>query len=286
MNNALNNMTDNALPHHDHPYHLVAPSPWPLLVSLAALLFFGGFTYFLHGAHFRVTALLGTAILLIVIAALWWKDVIKEALQDRAHNKTVRTGLKLGMILFIFSEFAIFVVFFASFVRYWTMESQVMPVDELWTMTKAIWPPADLEIANPWHIPLLNTFILLLSGTTTTWAHSSIIKNDKKNASIANGCTIALGALFLCLQIAEYMHLNFTLKQEGLAAIYTTNFFIITGFHGFHVLIGVLFLSICQLRMKKITPENHLSFEFAAWYWHFVDIIWILLFVLLYVLSR
>lgn len=279
-------MIEKDLTEQNHPYHLVNPSPWPLLSSLAAFIFFGGFTYFLHGAQLRFTALLATAIILITIAALWWKDVIKEAILDKAHNKIVRTGLKFGMGLFIFSEFAIFATFFVAFMRYWLAESQVMHIDEIWEMTKVIWPPADLEIANPWKIPLLNTLILLLSGTTTNWAHTSLINGDKKNARFANGCTIGLGVLFLCLQIAEYMHLNFSLKQEGLAAIYTTNFFIITGFHGIHVLIGVLFLSICQFRMKNLTTENHLSFEFAAWYWHFVDVIWILLFILLYIFSR
>lgn len=280
------NQSNTTIVKQDHPYHLVAPSPWPLLVSLATFLFFAGFAYFLHSKQFRFTALIGTTLLVLIISALWWKDVVKEAIKDEAHNLIVRKGLKLGMAIFIFSEFAIFATFFTSFIRYWTMESQVMQLDDLWIMNKALWPPQDLEVANPWHIPLLNTLILLLSGTTTNWAHNALLNNDHKNVKTANGYTIALGILFLCLQIFEYIHLNFSLKQEGLASIYTTNFFIITGFHGFHVLIGVIFLIICQIRLKNLTKKNHLCFEFAAWYWHFVDMIWILLFILLYVCSR
>lgn len=268
----------------DHDFHLVQPSCWPLLASLAAFLFFGCFTYFLHGEKLKLGALIVSLLILILVAGYWWRDIIKEAIQDHAHNQVVRKGLKIGMLVFIFSEVCIFGTFFSSFIRYWWGQSNVMT--ELWETKKALWPPKNLHTPDPWGIPLLNTFILLLSGTTTNWAHHSLRRNNKKIAHCANLCTIVLGSLFLGLQLIEYHHLGFSFSAEGLQAIYTNNFFIITGFHGAHVLIGLLFLTVCQIRMQNFTPENHLGFESAAWYWHFVDVLWILLFVLLYIASR
>jgi cytochrome c oxidase subunit 3 len=147
--------------------------------------------------------------------------------------------------------------------------------------TGGVWPPKSIETFDPWHLPLLNTLILLTSGTTVTWAHHALLENDRDGLKWGLICTIALGALFTCVQAYEYSHAHFAFSGN----IYGATFFMATGFHGFHVLVGTIFLIVCLLRALKghFSPTQHLGFEFAAWYWHFVDVVWLFLFACIYV---
>jgi cytochrome c oxidase subunit 3 len=208
----------------------------------------------------------------------WWSEVIRESIRDHAHTSPVRRGLRIGMGLFILSEVMFFAAFFGSFFK-----ASLFPVgilDGVWVAKAGVWPPAGTHTFDPWDLPFMNTLILLLSGTTITWAHHALMHGDRKGLIQGLGTTIVLGISFTCLQALEYHHAPFHFKD----GIYPSNFFMATGFHGFHVIIGTIFLITCLLRARKgqFTPENHLGFEFAAWYWHFVDVVWLFLFVWIY----
>ena len=212
----------------------------------------------------------------------WWSDVIKEGRIESAHTEKVRQGLRIAMALFILSEIAFFFVFFGSFFKAWL--DPVFLLDGLWPTILSSWPPKGIEPLDPWDIPFVNTLILLLSGTTVTWAHYAIKDNNKKEASTALGITVLLGICFTMLQAYEYVHASFKISD----GIYPSNFYLATGFHGLHVIIGTIFLAVCFFRTRASHFEGqngHLGFEFAAWYWHFVDVVWLFLFVFLYVLG-
>jgi cytochrome c oxidase subunit 3 len=142
------------------------------------------------------------------------------------------------------------------------------------------WPPKGIEAFDPWHLPLLNTLLLLTSGTTVTWAHHALLENDRQGLKYGLILTIVLGALFTCVQAYEYSHALFGFSGN----VYGGTFFMATGFHGFHVLVGTIFLIVCLIRAYAghFTPTQHLGFEFAAWYWHFVDVVWLFLFAAIY----
>ncbi len=269
----------------DSEFHLLSPSPWPIFSAFG---FFGvlfNTALMLHSSTAFIAGVACFLLLLISAVCFWWRDVIKEALFDNAHNYVVKNGLSIGMMLFILSEVMFFFVFFLSFFKSWLDPSNI--VDNLWSLESINWPPKGLVTLNPWSIPLLNTFILLLSGTTVTWAHYSLIDGDNKSVVKALLITVFLGLTFTTLQAYEYHHADFSFKEEGVKAIYSSNFYMATGFHGAHVIIGTIFLTVCLFRAmrNRYTNENHLGFEFAAWYWHFVDVVWLLLFTFLYVLS-
>ena len=271
-----------------HPYHLVDPSPWPALGSFAALLLALGFGLALHpgmlgpGIEAVMKSVHWWAIapgLLLVFGVMywWWSDVIAES--RVYHTAVVQLGLRYGMILFIASE----VLFFAAF--FWALFDSAlypgapnMPVRT--EATGGIWPPKGISIIAPFDLPLMNTLILLLSGTTCTWAHHAIIEGNQKDAVRGLLCTVVLGAIFTCIQAYEYIHAPFTFSQD----IYTSTFFMATGFHGFHVLVGTTFLIVCLIRAAKgqFKPRQHFGFEAAAWYWHFVDVVWLFLFFCIY----
>ncbi len=264
----------------DHPFHLVNPSPWPLLASASLFFLTLGGAMFMH----KVTAgaplaLLGFAMVLYTMF-VWWRDVIREGIHDHAHTGAVSHGLRIGMGLFILSEVMFFVAFFWAF-----FSSSMFPkvhVTEVWQgLTQAAaWPPADIKTLDAWHLPFLNTLILLLSGTTVTWAHHALLEGNHKDVVRGLFCTVLLGAAFTCCQIFEYAHAHFGFTQ----GIYASTFYMATGFHGLHVFIGTLFLLVNLIRAKKgtLSPNQHLGFEFAAWYWHFVDVVWLFLFVFVY----
>jgi cytochrome c oxidase subunit 3 len=270
-----------------HPYHILELSPWPILVAFSLLFLLGGVVFSLHRTgvthHIALASSILGMISLIYCTASWWSDVIKEGRVDRAHNPIVQNGLKMGMLLFIFSEVAFFGVFFSSFFNF-----ELDPVgilDGVWVSKPGSWPPAGIQTFDPWHIPFFNTLILLLSGTTVTWAHYAILNNKKQDAVFALQLTVILGAIFSLMQTLEYMHSPFGFKD----GIYASNFYMATGFHGAHVIIGTIFLAVCLKRAERghFDPkEGHLGFEFAAWYWHFVDVVWLFLFVFVYVLGR
>ncbi len=261
-----------------HQYHLVNPSPWPIIGAIGLFCLTLGSAMTFH-AKAGGKLLLAMGIVLILFTMFrWWSDVIKESIADKAHTSPVRRGLRMGMGLFILSEVMFFAAFFGSFFK-----ASIFPVgilDGVWVVKEGIWPPAGLKTFDPWDLPFMNTLILLLSGTTVTWAHHALMHGDRKGLIQGLACTVLLGISFTSLQAFEYHHAPFAFKQ----GIYPSNFFMATGFHGFHVIIGTIFLITCLIRARKgqFTPENHLGFEFAAWYWHFVDVVWLFLFVCIY----
>jgi cytochrome c oxidase subunit 3 len=269
----------------NHDYHLVNPSPWPIIGATGALTLAIGAIYWMHnGQDWSVSfgALLGFAIVLYTMF-MWWRDVVKESIGGD-HTPVVQLHLRYGMLMFIASEIMFFVAWFWAFFEaslYTDAAIQATRVE----LTQGQWPPAGMEVFDPWHLPLLNTLILLLSGTTVTWAHHALINDDRNGLKWGLICTIALGALFTCVQAYEYAHAAFAFKADNGGNIYGSTFFMATGFHGFHVLVGTIFLTVCLFRALagQFTPQRHFGFEAAAWYWHFVDVVWLFLFACIYV---
>nr|YP_009368824.1 cytochrome c oxidase subunit III [Phaneroptera gracilis]APD14867.1 cytochrome c oxidase subunit III [Ducetia sp. NS-2016]ARN59025.1 cytochrome c oxidase subunit III [Phaneroptera gracilis] len=255
--------------HSNHPYHLVNPSPWPLTGAIGALVTAAGLVKWFH--HFNPSLLfLGISITTLTMIQ-WWRDVTREGTYQGLHTLSVNYGLRWGMILFIISEVFFFVSFFWAF-----FHSSLSPNIELGSM----WPPSGIQPFNPLQIPLLNTAILLASGVTVTWAHHSLMEGNYSQASQSLFFTIILGIYFSILQAYEYIEAPFTIAD----AVYGSTFFMATGFHGLHVIIGTTFLSVCLLRhlMNHFSPNHHFGFEAAAWYWHFVDVVWLFLYVSIY----
>src|ERR1700761_2488911 len=253
-----------------HPYHLVDPSPWPIVGAIAAGLLTGGGVLYMHGHGWTmliigILAVLGTM-------AVWWRDVIREATFQGYHSPIVQLGMRYGMALFIASEVMFFAAFFWAF-----FDASLFPK----AATGGIWPPKGIHPFDAFELPFLNTMILLLSGTTVTWAHHALIEGDRKAMLWGLGLTILLGLSFTGVQAYEYSHAAFPFNGGG---IYPSTFFMATGFHGFHVIIGTTFLIVCFFRAKAghFKPDHHFGFEAAAWYWHFVDVVWLFLFVCVY----
>lgn len=265
-----------------HEFHLVNPSPWPILTSFALLALTSGGVMFMHSHFMGIYVMMFGFLSTIYCSFKWWADVVREGREDKAHTEIVRKGLSLGMALFILSEVMFFFVFFWSYFK-----ASLFPVailDGHWATIQSQWPPAHIETLDAWNLPLMNTLVLLLSGTTVTWAHYEILQGNRKDAIQALAITVGLGVFFSILQALEYSHATFAMKD----GIYPSNFYLATGFHGLHVLIGTVFLAVCLFRAKKghfDHPEGHLGFEFAAWYWHFVDVVWLFLFIFVYVLG-
>jgi len=254
-----------------HPYHLVDNSPWPFAIGLASLATTTGFVIYMHFYSQGIIAFSLGFFSLIFIAFSWWKDVVREGTFQGHHTKKVQKGLKYGMVLFILSEIMFFFAFFWAF-----FSASLSPTFEI----GCFWPPPGIDVLNTWEIPLLNTMILLLSGGTCTWTHNLIVIGKRKEAIISLTLTIFLGIIFTFFQGLEYLYSNFSLCDS----IYGSVFFMATGFHGFHVALGTLFLVVCLLRLNfhHFTTEHHFGFEAAAWYWHFVDCVWLFLFVAIY----
>jgi cytochrome c oxidase subunit 3 len=263
-----------------HKFHLVNPSPWPISISFALLLVTSGSVMLFHQYPFWEYVLPIGIMATIAILYFWWRDVVREGIQDHAHTDVVRKGLSLGMLLFILSEVMFFFAFFWSFFK--ASLDPVAILEGVWPIKASLWPPQGIEVIDPWNIPFLNTLILLLSGTTVTWAHYSLLDNNRKDMVSALLITVLLGALFTSLQVYEYFHATFKFKD----GIYPSNFYMATGFHGFHVLVGTIFLVVCYFRARAghfDKGKGHLGFEFASWYWHFVDVVWLFLFTFIYV---
>jgi len=254
-----------------HPFHLVDPSPWPFLAALCALSITFGMVMYMHGYSKGYFILTFGFTLLIVFSFLWWRDIIREGTFEGQHTNAVQTGLKMGVILFIVSEIMFFFAFFWAFFHFSFNPSIFLG---------GVWPPAFLSILNPWKIPLLNTILLISSGATITLAHHAIVLGSKDLAINGLIATIILAIVFTFLQGMEYYSAPFSISSS----VYGSSFFMLTGFHGFHVIIGTTFLAVCLLRlfMNHFTREHHIGFEAAAWYWHFVDVVWLLLFVTVY----
>ena len=277
----------------EHDYHLVNPSPWPFVGSAAATVMAIGGVIWMKGMfglekHTLWPFLLGLFGVLYTMVG-WWTEVVREANQGD-HTPVVSIGLRYGMILFIASEVMFFVAWFWIFFEMVLFQgvrthSGIEEVATAW----ASWPPKGVETVPAWQLPLVNTLTLLLSGTTVTWAHHAIQTNDRKGARLALILTVILGTVFSLIQAYEYNHIiheNLFFSEEAAnAGLYGSSFFMATGFHGFHVLIGTIFLVVCLIRLMKgdFTPKQHFGFEAAAWYWHFVDVVWLFLFAFVYV---
>jgi cytochrome c oxidase subunit 3 len=259
-----------------HPFHMPRPSVWPLLGALGAGVMFAGTVMYMHKAtigdfHVGMKGLLLGFLAVLAIMWVWWRDVIHEAFVEKAHSKVARIGFRYGMALFISSEVMFFVAFFWAF-----FGAALFPTAAIGGM----WPPKGVEAVHPFDLPFLMTMVLLLSGCTVTWAHHAILEGKQKESVKALAITVALGLIFTCIQGWEYAHAEFGFKDS----IYSSAFYMATGFHGFHVLVGTIFLIVTTWRAAKghFTPESHFGFEAAAWYWHFVDVVWLFLFSAIY----
>ena len=266
-----------------HDYHLVNPSPWPFVGAFSALLITMGGVYWMRGGT-SLIAIAGVLGIIYVMIA-WWRDVIVEA-QTGYHTRVVQLHLRYGMILFIASEVMFFVAWFWAYFDTALLAGEHANYDR-YQLLGGHWPPVPTADArfkstfDPWHLPLLNTLILLTSGTTVTWAHHALLENDRKGLIQGLWITVILGITFTCVQAYEYTHAAFTFGGH----IYGSTFFMATGFHGAHVIIGTIFLIVCLIRAYAghFNPEQHFGFEAAAWYWHFVDVVWLFLFTFIYV---
>ena len=277
-----------------HDYHLVNPSPWPLVGSASAVVMALGLVIGIKGilglpkGDWWVMAI-GVCGVLFTMAG-WWREVVLEANRGD-HTPVVSIGLRYGMILFIASEVMFFVAWFWIFFEMALFHHvrTLSPIDEV-RAAWATWPPKGIETVPPFQLPLVNTLTLLTSGTTVTWAHHALQTGDRRGAKIGLALTIALGLLFTGIQGYEYHHILadklFYGPEATNSGLYGSAFFMATGFHGFHVIIGSIFLTVCLIRLMNgaFTPRQHFGFEAAAWYWHFVDVVWLFLFTFLYVI--
>nr|WIM51607.1 cytochrome c oxidase subunit III [Parabathippus shelfordi] len=252
-----------------HPYHMVNMSPWPLLVGFGVLSMMVGMISMF--SFYEMDLMFVSFMLLLLMSTLWWRDIIRESTFQGLHSSLVLSGLMVGMILFIVSEVFFFISFFWAF-----FHSSLCPTIEL----GSYWPPCGVFPFNPFQVPLLNTVILLSSGVTVTWAHQLMLNNNWNKAMSSLMMTWLLGLYFLMLQGLEYYMASFGISDS----VYGSTFFMATGFHGFHVIVGTLFLFVMWIRLsnKQFNNSHHFGFEAAAWYWHFVDVVWLFLFSVIY----
>lgn len=253
----------------NHPFHLVDKSPWPLTGSIGLITILSGIIIWFHQFNiFLIT--LGTLIVLLTIFQ-WWRDVVRESTYQGLHTGKVVTGIKLGIILFITSEVLFFLSFFWAF-----FHSSLRPSIEL----GLIWPPVGIVSFNPINVPILNTIVLLSSGVSITWAHNALINNNYTQTIQGLILTILLGFYFTLLQLYEYIESPFCISDS----VYGSTFFLTTGFHGLHVIIGTIFIYVSFIRAKNLHfhRDHHFGFEASAWYWHFVDVVWLFLYISIY----
>lgn len=279
----------------NHDYHILPPSAWPLIGSMSALVMAAGAIMWMHGGNISAeNANGGGYVFFAGLAGVlftmfgWWRDVVREA-HAGDHTPVVQLHLRYGMILFIASEVMFFVGWFWAWFDFSLFPQPIDFVDNLSTNmigqegAEALvqWPPKGIEVLNAFELPLLNTLILLLSGTTVTWAHHSLLNGERDGLIKGLWVTVILGALFSFVQAYEYSVAPFPFAGLN----YSSSFYMATGFHGFHVLVGTIFLIVCLARAYKghFTPKQHFGFEAAAWYWHFVDVVWLFLFAVIYV---
>lgn len=252
-----------------HPYHLVDISPWPILSSIGALGLTSGFVRWFYT---KETVLLFLRIaLLLTVSLQWWRDVSRESTYQGLHTKIVETGIRWGIVLFIVSE----IIFFSSF--FWAFfHRRLSPNVEIGSQ----WPPAGIQAFDIFSVPLLNTIILLSSGVRVTWSHHALIEGNLEEALSGLNVTVIAGVFFTYIQLYEYIEAPFTFSDS----VYGRTFFIATGFHGLHVIVGTLFLGAIFFRIRncRFSKHHHFGFEAAAWYWHFVDVVWLFLYVWIY----
>nr|QNV11643.1 cytochrome c oxidase subunit III [Platyptilia sp. DM741] len=254
---------------HSHPFHLVDYSPWPLSGAIGTMTLVTGMVKWFHECNFSLM-IIGYMIIILTMYQ-WWRDICREGTFQGKHTILVSKGLRWGMILFIISEIFFFLSFFWAF-----FHNSLTPNIEIGMN----WPPMGITPFNPFQIPLLNTVILISSGITVTWAHHALLKNNNSQMTQGIFITVMLGMYFSLLQLYEYIEAPFTIADS----IYGSTFFMATGFHGIHVLIGTMFLFICMIRHlnNHFSANHHFGFEAAAWYWHFVDVVWLFLYIFIY----
>jgi cytochrome c oxidase subunit 3 len=254
-----------------HPYHLVDPSPWPIVGSMGAFGMTAGGVMYFHKYVYGDLLLLLSTVLVLLVMVVWWRDVIREATYQGLHTIVVQKGLKLGMLLFILSEVCFFISFFWAF-----FHSALVPTVEV----GSIWPPVGISPLNAFEVPLLNTAILVTSGATVTWSHHAMINGNRKETIVGLVLTVILGLIFTALQAMEYYEAPFTIADS----VYGSTFYVATGFHGLHVIIGTIFLIVSLYRIigHHLTKHHHNGYEASIWYWHFVDVIWAYLYVTIY----
>lgn len=254
-----------------HPFHIVDPSPWPLLFSLGALATPFGAVLYMHSYDNGGYVFFIGLTTVIFTLLIWARDIVREGTFLGHHTLAVQRGLRIGMILFITSEIMFFVAFFWAF-----FHASLAPDVAL----GAVWPPQGIEVLRAWDVPFLNTAILLMSGATVTWAHHSMLHGNRTQAITGLILTVILAISFTALQAFEYIEAPFAISD----GIYGTTFYMATGFHGFHVFVGTCLLTVCLIREVKYhyTTVHHFGFEASAWYWHFVDVVWLFLFTTIY----
>lgn len=253
----------------NHKFHLVDPSPWPIIISFIILNYTRIVILFFNTK--KILPIIINIIIIILVILTWWKDIKRERTFQGHHTQLVIKSIKYGILLFIISEVLFFIRFFWSFFHH-----RLTPTHELGLN----WPPKNIEAFNPLNIPLINTIILLRSGVSVTWTHSSICINNLNNTKLRLIITIILGIYFSFLQFFEYYYAPFSIRDS----VYGRTFFLTTGFHGIHVIIGTLFLIHVLTRLIKInfSSTHHLGIEIAIWYWHFVDVVWLFLYITIY----
>lgn len=254
-----------------HPFHLVSPSPWPLYTCICLLTLTSSGVLTMHSFTNAVNCLILALISLVCCMSFWFRDVISEGTYLGNHTLAVQRGLNMGVTLFIVSEALFFLAIFWTF-----FHSALSPTIEL----GAQWPPKGIDAVNPFELPLLNTVILLSSGVTVTYAHHSLIQGNRSGALNGLLVTVALAIVFTALQGVEYSVSSFTISDGTFGSC----FYFGTGFHGFHVIIGTVFIVIGLWRILAYhsTENHHLGFESGILYWHFVDIVWLFLFISIY----
>ena len=254
-----------------HGFHLVDPSPWPIFASLGLWGFTTGLVGWFHEYNYAGFLAFLSLISLVYVAIVWWRDVLRESVFQGHHTKSVQKGIMYGMILFIVSEIMLFLGFFWAFGH-----SSLAPTIDI----AGVWPPRGIEVLDPFGIPFLNTLILLTSGASVTWAHYAILIGDNRQTQYALIVTVLLAAIFTGFQGFEYATAGFTISDS----VYGSCFYMLTGLHGAHFIVGTLFLMVCLMRSQlgQMRPDHHLGFELAAMYWHFVDVVWLILFVIVY----
>ena len=269
----------------NHDYQILPPSIWPFLGAVSAFVMLTGAVAWMKGITILRAPIEGPWMFLIGFVAVlyvmfgWWADVIQEG-EEGEHTPVVRIGLQYGFILFIMSEVMFFAAWFWAFIK-----NAMYPMGPDYPIKDGVWPPEGIVTFDPWHLPLINTLILLLSGVAVTWAHHAFVHDGDRKTTI-NGLIVAviLGLCFTALQAYEYSHAAFGMADT----VYAGTFYMATGFHGAHVIIGTIFLFVCLIRFMKgqMTQQQHVGFEAAAWYWHFVDVVWLFLFVVVYIWGR
>jgi cytochrome c oxidase subunit 3 len=279
-------------------YYVPHGTKWPIIGSIGLFILFLGVSNWLNGGNGAWMAWVGVVIVLIMIF-LWFGQVIRESESGEYYNADVDASFRMGMGWFIFSEVMFFAVFFGAL---WYMRNLALPwlggegnsfftQQLVWPEFEDQWPsngPAnvggDYEAMPAWGLPALNTVILLTSGLTLTIAHHAMVAGNRKVLNIFLAVTFLLGFLFIGLQAEEYIHAYTELNLKLSTGVYGATFFMLTGFHGLHVTIGATMLLVIWIRCLKghFTPDNHFAFEGVAWYWHFVDVVWLGLFIFVY----